>query len=583
MRNHPLFPNFIISFNRFSFWVSLLGIILLLYDLGFAQTKLLQNILLNSYSGILVIGFFSIFLRYLSTQSRVNNKKIWLFDGSLNLAILFHLLSGMAWISIPFFESDASTYLLLLVLFLREASTMELSINKKHLNPAQLFITSFLVIIIFGALLLSLPKATYSGISFLDALFTATSAVCVTGLIVVDTGSYFTVFGQWIIIFLIQVGGIGIMTFTSYFSYFFRGGSSYENQLLLKDLTNSEKIGEVFSTLKKIVLLTLIIEAIGAGLIFSSLEASMFPEIYKQLFFSIFHAVSAFCNAGFSTLPNSLYEAGFRFNYTLHVIIALLFIIGGIGFPIVFNFFKYVKHLFVSRILRKEVYYLPWLINLNTRIVLITTGILLVAGTVVFYCFEYQNTLAEHQGIGKWITAFFGAATPRTAGFNSIDTATLQLPTLMIIFLLMWIGASPGSTGGGIKTTAFAIGTLNFLSVSKGKDRLEVFRREVSGLSLRRAFAVISLSLIVIGISVFMITIFNPEQELLAIAFESFSAYSTVGLSLGLTGSLSAGSKLVLIVTMFIGRVSMLTILVAFLRRMKHLKYRYPAEDILIN
>lgn len=224
-----------------------------------------------------------------------------------------------------------------------------------------------------------------------------------------------------------------------------------------------------------------------------------------------------------------------------------------------------------------------WIITINTRIVLITTAILLGAGTLLFLLFEYDNTLAEHRGLGKAVVAFFGAATPRTAGFNSVDMAALNLSTLLIIFLLMWIGASPGSTGGGIKTTAFAIGTLNFISLARGKDRLDLFGREISNLWVRRAFAAISLSLIVIGGSVFLVATFDPDKELLHIAFESFSAYSTVGLSLGVTNQLSTESRLVIIGTMFIGRVGMLTILVAFLRRMKFLKYRYPSEDIMIN
>lgn len=582
-----MFRNFSIQslsdvFSRHYFWVSLLGMSLLLYDFGFSQTEDMQQVLSRSYTYLLAIGTCAQVLRYFS-GTRIRKWKVWLIDALLVLLILARLTQIIGWTDLDVFQSGAWTYLLLVFLFLRATAALDLSINKRYLNPAQLFIVSFLVIIIFGALLLCLPKATYSGISFLDAIFTSTSAVCVTGLIVVDTGSYFTLLGQVIIMFLIQIGGIGIMTFTSYFSYFFRGGSSYENQLLLKDLTNAEKVGEVFSTLKKIILFTLAVEALGAGLIFLCLDNDHIPGTIPQLFFALFHSVSAFCNAGFSTLQNSLYEGAFRFNYGLQLTVAALFIIGGIGFPIAFNFFKYLKYLFLSRIWHRQNYHQPWVINLSTRIVLITTGLLLLTGTIFFYGFEYHNTLAEHRGLGKVVTAFFGAATPRTAGFNSVDMADLHLPTLMIIFLLMWVGASPASTGGGIKTPAFAIGTLNFLSIARGKDRLEIFSREISNSSIRRAFSAISLSLIVIGVSVFMITVFDPDQELLAIAFESFSAYSTVGLSLGLTAKLSAESKWILIITMFIGRVSMLTILAAFLRKMTHLKYRYPSEDILIN
>ena len=473
------------------------------------------------------------------------------------------------------------------LVFTREFSALNINFRKQYLNPAQLFILSFIMIILAGTALLLLPRATQDGISFIDALFTSTSAVCVTGLIVVDTGSYFTKFGQTIIMILIQLGGLGIMTFTSYFSYFFRGSSSYENQLMLQDMTNTEKIADVFSTLKKIILLTFIIKAIGAACIYISLDQNLISSTNERLFFSAFHTVSGFCNAGFSTLSNSLYETGFRFNYPLHLTIAFLFVIGGIGFPILFNFYKYLKHLVLNRLFAgsnsERPAYAPWIINLNTRIVLITTLILIVTGTVTFYLFEYNNTLAEHNWFGKIVTAFFGAATPRTAGFNTVDTSALHFSTIMIVFLLMWIGASPASTGGGIKTSTFAIGTLNYLSIAIGKKRIELFHREIADISVRRAFAIISLSLVVIGASVFLVATFDSEKDLLHIAFECFSAYSTVGLSLGITADLSSASKMVIIFTMFIGRVSMLTILIAVLRRVKHFKYHYPTEEILIN
>lgn len=568
--------------NRVSFWLSFLAILSVVYDFGFNHSAFLQRGLHWVYLLACTAGVVSLISKYLLEQ-RFPRLVARVFDTIFFLFLALLLIHDFGWGHIPSLHDAPWIYVAVFLVFIREFSMLDLDVYQTFLNPAQLFIASFFAIVIIGAILLILPKATYSGISFVDALFTSTSAVCVTGLIVVDTGSYFTLFGQSIILFLIQAGGIGIMTFTSYFSYFFRGSSSYENQLLLKDLTNAEKMGDVFDTLKKIILLTFLIEAAGAGLIFFSLDAGLITSVSERIFFSVFHAVSAFCNAGFSTLPNSLYEPGFQFNYPLHLVIAILFIIGGIGFPIAFNFFKYIRYIFIHRLLRRELYYVPWIININSRLVLTTTVILLLSGTLLFYLFEYDNTLAEHRGIGKIVTAFFGAATPRTAGFNSVDTSALKLSTLMVVFLLMWIGASPGSTGGGIKTTTFAIGTLNFLSIARGKDRLEVFRREVSEISVRRAFAIISLSLIVIGLSAFFIAIFDPEQHLLSIAFESFSAYSTVGLSLGITADLSVESKTVVILTMFIGRVGMLTILAAFLRKMKHFKYRYPSEDILIN
>ncbi|QES94446.1 ATPase [Empedobacter brevis] len=469
---------------------------------------------------------------------------------------------------------------------IREFTRPRLSYKRSLLNPAQLFIISFMGLILIGTLLLMLPKATYQGISFVDAMFTSTSAVCVTGLIVVDTSSYFTPFGQTIIMLLIQVGGLGILTFASYFSYFFKGGSTYENQLALSDMTNSEKIGEVFTTVKRILVITFLIESIGAILIFFSLDKSLIPSFYDRIYFSVFHSVSAFCNAGFSTLPNGMMESGYVYNYPLQFIIVVIFVFGGLGFPIVINSVRYLKHLIARYILRfveKRNNYRPWILTLSNKINLLTTSILIVVGTLIIYIKEYYNVLEGHAGVGKVITALFTATTPRTAGFNSIDFSQLHFSSIIIIIFLMWVGASPASTGGGIKTSTFAIATLNYLSLARGKSKIEVFRREIADISVRRAFAVMSLSLLIIGGSVFLISHYDKHVKLLDIAFESFSAYSTVGLSLGITGDLSSESKMVLVATMFIGRVSMLTILIAFFKKVKQANYHYPSDEILIN
>ena len=571
---------------KIPFWISLTSVISIIYDFGFDQSDGSQHTLNEIYKVGLCTGILSLIIRYAIKKERPK-VKAWPYDVALLGLICLVLFNFTGHWDVNFFQDWNVVYSTLFLVFIREFSSLQINIKRQFLNPAQLFVLSFSLIILFGTILLLLPRATHDGMSFLNALFTATSAVCVTGLAVVDTGQFFTVFGQTIILILIQIGGLGIMTFTSYFSYFFRGGASYENQLQLKEMTNTERIADVFSTLKKIILLTFIIEGIGALIIFFSLDTTLFETLTERVFFSIFHSISAFCNAGFSTLSNSLYQVGFRFNYPLHLVVSALFIIGGLGFPIIFNSYNYFKHLLKNRIfaINKEhrKIHLPWVVNINTRIVLITTAILLVSATGMFLLFEYDNTLSEHGLFGKIVTAFFGAATPRTAGFNSIDTSAMAFPTILLIILLMWIGASPGSTGGGIKTSTIAIATLNYLSVAKGKDRIEVFNREVGQHSVRRAFAIISLSLVVIGASIFLVSYFEEEMTLMSIAFECFSAYSTSGLSLGITADLSSASKLVIIGTMFIGRVSMLTILIAILKRVNYFRYRFPTEEISIN
>ncbi|MFH0757666.1 MAG: potassium transporter TrkG [Bacteroidota bacterium] len=450
-----------------------------------------------------------------------------------------------------------------------------------------IFACSFLLVIVFGSFMLMLPKATYSGINFTDALFTSTSAVCVTGLIVVDTGTYFTTFGQLIILILIQLGGIGIMTFTSFFAYFFIGGSSFQSLIMLADLTNENKIALVISSLKKILFFTFLVEAAICFLIYLSIRTGTGMNRQNPVFFSIFHAVSAFCNAGFSTISDSLYGMEFRYNYYLHVSVAFGFIIGGLGFPVMINIYTAAKHGFLNMVYRifrigRGKYQLP-VLTLNSKLVLYTTLILLVFGTIVFYFSEYNNTLGEHGGIGKIITAFFGAATPRTAGFNTVDTAAIRIPTLMLIIFLMWIGASPGSTGGGIKTSTLALGVLNVFSLARGKERIELGHRQIHESSIRRSFAFMFLSLLVIGLGTLSLFIAEPDKQATDLIFEVFSAFSTVGLSRGITGDLSQAGKAIIICTMFIGRVGALTLLLSIIRKTARRFIQYPTEGILIN
>ncbi|SBV93677.1 conserved membrane hypothetical protein [uncultured Dysgonomonas sp.] len=455
------------------------------------------------------------------------------------------------------------------------------------LNPARLFVLSFLGLILIGTILLLLPISTTGNISLIDALFTTTSAVCVTGLVALDTCKDFTLFGQTVIMVMIQAGGLGILTFASYFSYFFKGGSSYEDQLTIGNISNIEKIDEIFKTLKRILIITVGIEAVGAFFIFTSLSSVLIPGLGDRIYFSVFHSISAFCNAGFSTLPHGIMENGYVDNYRFQLSLIFLFVLGGLGFPIVINLLKYLKHLirrtFLQIFNHKKDVYKPWVMKLGSKINLVTTISLIVIGTILIFINEYNNILASHQGIGKFVTALFTATTPRTAGFNSIDFNQLHLSSLIIIIILMWIGASPASTGGGIKTSTFAIAVLNFISLAKGRKNIEVYSREVSETSIRRAFAVMTLSVVVLGIGSLLISYFDEGLRLLDIIFESVSAYSTVGLSLGITPGLSSASKLVLIILMFIGRVTTLTLLIAFFKQVRMSNYTYPSEEILIN
>ena len=486
-------------------------------------------------------------------------------------------------------EYDAIlTNILISLLFFIELSRMSLGVNKMAIHPAMIFILSFLLVILVGTLLLMLPNSTVGGITWIDAFFTSTSAVCVTGLIVVDTATVFTGMGKTIIMLLIQIGGLGMMTFTSFFGFFFKGGQSLQSQLFLKDYINEDNISKVGSTLIKIIVFTIIFELLASGLIFVIIDPSLFSSAGERAYFALFHSVSAFCNAGFSTLTNGLYETGFRTEYHIHLILAISVIMGGIGFPVIVSYYQVAKRIgtnYYNSFTKKDSFYhhTPRIFNINTRLTTITTFILLVVGFITYWIFEENNTLAGLEGYGKIVTAFFGSVTPRTAGFNTVDMTQLALPTVLIYLILMWIGASPGSTGGGLKTTTFAVAVLNAISIAKGKDRVEVFNRQIDPETVRKAFAVILLSFLVIGMGVFMVLFFNPELDILDVAFEVFSAFATVGLSLGITAKLTTGSKLVISLIMFLGRVGTLTVLVAFIRKTRSLRYKYPQESVFIS
>jgi trk system potassium uptake protein TrkH len=571
------------------FWVSVLAIVFVVFDIGFKKSFFVETLLENFFLIILIFGSFSIVYRYVN-RGKKRKLQIWIFDFLSLLLFLFLIFIKLDWIQpLPdffrFFYNPFWVYMAIMLFFIREFSEKKINLSRSSLNPAQLFIATFGLLVVLGTVFLLLPNATHSGISIVDALFTATSAVCVTGLTVVDTANYFTEFGQIVILVLIQIGGIGIMTFASYFSYFFKGGSTYKNQLLLRDMTNSEKIGEVFQALKKVLFLTFFIEILGAVLIYFSISSTLETSVSERIYFSIFHAISGFCNAGFSTLSNGLFEPGFQFNYSLHLIIASLFILGSIGFPIIFNLFKYLKFYILKKVgvkLNEKPINLMWIVNLNTRIILVTTFFLVIGGTFLFFIFEYSNSLEQHSFFGKLVTSFFGT-TARTSGFNTFDTGGLNLTTLMLLMLLMWIGASPASAGGGIKTSTFAIACLNIINIAKGNDRIEVYGREIADVSVRRSFAIIVLSVISIGMAVFFLSLFEKDFSLLSIIFESVSAYSTTGYSMGITPQLGDIGKLIITMTMFLGRITMLTVLIAFLKKMRYSNYRYPSEEILIN
>ena len=477
------------------------------------------------------------------------------------------------------------TYGVVLLLSIIQLSKQIFVVLRSRVKAEVLFAGSFLFIILLGAVLLRLPNATYESISFTDALFTSTSAVCVTGLTVVDTGTTFTLMGQVVLLFLIQVGGIGVMTFTSFFAMSFLSGTSFHDQLMMKNLLNEASLSDIFRTVVYIVLTTFIIEGIGVYLV--NLQIQDVADIGNKTFFALFHGISAFCNAGFSTLPGNLYDPLIRHLYGLQVILAFLIIFGGIGFPILFNYGRLLHYGIRNRVkcmlgMRYKVVHEPRIVSTTTRIVLPTTLVLLVVGTGLFWVFEDHNALEGMSLTGKFATSFMGAVTPRTAGFNNVDMSILHPSTIFLTMVLMWIGAAPMSTGGGIKVTTFVIALKNIWANLTGNDRVVIAHRQLTRENVNRAHSVIVLSVLWIILGTFAIILLEPAATITQAAFEIISALGTVGLTLDLTPTMSVAGKLVVAFTMFVGRVGLLTLMACFIRRQEAKLYTYPDDTVIL-
>lgn len=462
-------------------------------------------------------------------------------------------------------------------------------INRKT-NPALITVVCFAIIIAFGTLLLMVPRSTLEHIRlpFVDALFISTSAVCVTGLSTVEVAHTFTLEGQIIIALLIQIGGLGIMTITSFFAIFFLNGMGLYSQFTLRDMLSSTA-DSLMSTLLHVLGFTIVIELIGAFFIWLSIHSTMDMTLNQEIFFSIFHSISAFCNAGFSTLEgnlgNPLVLTGHN---SFYIVISFLIILGGIGFPLLINLkrllsYYWSKLLYILRIKGNKHSRYSHLIDTNTKIVLYTTGILVFGGTALFALLEWNGAFHFYSPDEKIVQSFFNAVVPRTAGFNSVATSEFSRLTILMLIILMWIGGASQSTAGGIKVNTLSVAFASLKSLILGRSTTELFKREITYNSIRRALVVIFGSIIIILIIFVLILIHEPTIPAIKILFETVSAFSTVGSSLGITSSLCAESKFFLVIIMFIGRVGFITVLMSFVAKEEKKKYKLPKEEIIIN
>jgi Trk-type K+ transport system membrane component len=400
---------------------------------------------------------------------------------------------------------------------------------------------------------------------------------------VVNTSTFYTTLGKIIILCLIQVGGLGIMTFTGFFSYLFTSSAtSVHNRLLLKELFSYESLSNLFNLLIKIILITFFTEIAGALVIYSGLDR----QADDRIMFSVFHSVSAFCNAGFSTLSEGLYSPAVRFNNIIQISVAVLVILGGIGFPVLVGVYSSVRHAIlrmIKKITHNKVPVMPVRKNIATRIVIITTLILIAAGTCFYYSFENDLSLSGMSNTHKLTTAFFGSVSARTAGFNIVDISLWSYPTIFLMIILMWIGASPGSTGGGIKTTTFALACRTAWNSIRGRDHLTIGTREIGRTTLTRVLSIIMLSMIMITAGFFTLLISEPGKNPVHLLFECVSAFGTVGLSIADTSTFSNTGKATVMLLMFIGRVGPLTLFTGLMLAHRKKYCRYPELDIVIN
>ncbi|MFW6180995.1 MAG: TrkH family potassium uptake protein [Spirochaetota bacterium] len=457
---------------------------------------------------------------------------------------------------------------LLFVKFLAQSERLAVLLRGFRVSPAQTIIVAFAFIIFIGSFLLYLPYARPpgEGMRYIDALFTSTSAVCVTGLIVVDTPTAFSPVGHILILLLIQMGGLGIMTIAAFVQVSLGSRMSLYGRFTTASMLDTGDLKNLFAVIRAIVVSTFAFEAAGA-LLFYPYFLQAHGSAPAALFYSLFHAVSAFCNAGFALYPDSFMWTGQAF-YPLAVLM-LLIVAGGLGFTVLRNL---GRRLALGRQER---------ITVQTRLVVITTVLLLVFGAIGAYLLEREHLLAGLRPHQSFLASLFQSVTARTAGFNTVDTSRLRPITLFLVSILMFIGASPGSTGGGIKTTTFFILSLSIITILRDQRFNTIFQRRIPYAVVNRAFAIAMVSATVVVGGILLLGA-SESFALHRITFEAFSAFGTVGLSTGITPLLSDFGKIVVMVLMFTGRIGPLTLVLSVKRLQRTRLVTYPEERVMV-
>jgi trk system potassium uptake protein TrkH len=466
-------------------------------------------------------------------------------------------------------------------LFWRKREEPEAQIRRR-VNPPKIVAISFLIAILFGSLLLSLPFASSSGrgIAYIDALFTSTSATCVTGLVVKDTGKDFSLFGQIVIVLLIQVGGLGIMTMSTFFLLLFGRRISLRDSITIRLSFGETGARNTSQVIRSAVLLTFTIELIGAAILFWRFHwGAEALGMGKAAYYGVFHSVAAFCNAGFSLYSTNLMGK----EWPVAMTVAALLVLGGIGFVVIYNVLN-LRFWKKDRLARGR-------LSLQSKAVLSSTAALIGIGFVLFFILEWNAGMAGQSFGERVVNSFFCSVTPRTAGFNTIDYAKMSSPGILLSMFLMFIGASPGSTGGGIKTCTFVLLLATAYAIMRGRESVVLFRRTIPARVVQQAIAVALISLLLVAVAAIALSIserggkgWAPCEAGYAArtTFEVFSAFGTVGLSTGITPYLSVVGKVILILTMYAGRVGPLTLALIVAGREPAPAVEYPEETTMI-
>lgn len=580
----------VLAFFKFSsILVSLFTILSIVYFYGFENSKDSHRL----FFSVLHFSFSFYFVKYIvsllySFHFRAYIRKTW-FEFTVLTFWVLNALVFLFWgvdatqiiahsLKIPQLidYSILAIQLLFFIVVGVEVSKIGVFFSKFNIGPSGMLLLAFLLMISMGTALLMMPEMTTQGISFIDALFTSTSASCVTGLMVVNTAAAFTFKGKIVILILIQLGGINMLSFATFFAYMAHESYGLKYNSFMKNMLDVDKMSTTKILLKNIVFFSFGIELLGALLIFLYWQILDYDSsLQHNIFYALFHSVSAFNNAGISLWTEGLYDSYVRHSFFVQGVLMVLIFFGGLGFFAIQDMFA------LSSYRRRKNQ--PWKgLQLSTKIVIYTSLFLIFVGSVVFYLLEYNQSLINESAFGKVFTSIFLSVSSRTAGFSTVNFSLVTQPTLLFFIILMFIGASPGSTGGGIKTTTFYLLFKLSIATITGKKHIESGRNSIPFSLIDKATTVFLFAITLIFVSTFLLSITEDGISFIDLLFEEVSAFATAGLSTGITSSLSPVGRIILIVSMFVGRIGPLTLGIALSKKVMTNKYRYPNANIMV-